>query len=190
MFVSTITRLISYPLCSSLLFSVTVTSIIRVTSVSNSLKNVSDKTFNFVTRGIWTTVEANLGIISACLPILKKPLGRIFPYLFGSTKGTSDYYGGTGGIGRSSGPSARNEARRGYILTDLSSLQTATHSYWRDQQPKSHHSVSISRAHFDADNFSDERHIIGGSMRESGSEHELTDGIVVSKRFEMTANTG
>lgn len=134
--------------------------------------------------------EANLGIISACLPILKKPLGRIFPYLFGSTKGTSDYHGGTGGIDRPSGPVARKEARRGYILTDLSSSQTATHKYWRDQQPKSHHSVSVSRADVDADNFSDERHIIGGSIRESGSGSELTDGIVVSQRFEMMANTG
>lgn len=176
-------------MCSSLLSSVTVTSIIRVTSVSNSLKNVSDEIFNFVSRGIWTTVEANLGIVSTCLPILKKPLGSIFPYLFGSTNRTSDYYGGSGGIGRSSGPGASKGARRGYILAELSSSQTATHSFWRDQQPKSHHAVSVSRVDADADKFSDERHIISGSMRESGSEHELTDGIVVSNRFEMTGNT-
>lgn len=134
-------------------------------------------------------MEANLGIISACLPILKKPLGRIFPYLFGSTNGTSNYYGGTGGNGRSAGPSARRETRRGYILTDLPSSQTTTHNYWRDQPSKSHHSVSVSRTDIDADKFSDERHIISASMRESGSEHELADGIVVSKRFEVTANT-
>lgn len=171
-----------------LLFSVTITSIFRVTSVSNSLKNVSDETYNFIARGIWTTVEANLGIISACLPILKKPLGRLFPYLFGSTKATSNYYGDAG---RSSGPGASKDARRGYILADLSSSQSATpHSYWRDQQPNCHHAVSVSRPEVDGDKFSDERHIIDDFRRESGSEHELVDGIVVSRRFEVTTNTG
>lgn len=135
-------------------------------------------------------VEANLGIISACLPILRRPLGRIFPYLFGSTRAISDYNAGTGGIEKPSGPGARKETSRGYILTDLSSSQIAPHKYWRDQQHKSHHSVSVSRADIDADDYSDERHIISGSIRESGSGSELTDGIVVSRRFEMTASIG
>jgi hypothetical protein len=166
--------------CSSIC-SVTATSIVRLTSVSNSLKNKSDETYNFVTRGIWTTLEANLGIISACLPTLKKPMGRVFPMLFGSTKSASNRYGGTGGA---SGPGGTKEGRRGYILAELS--QSATQSYWQDQQPKSNHSsVSVARADGDGDAFGDERRII-----ESGSEHELMDGIVVSKQFDVRTNTG
>ncbi|KAJ4302366.1 hypothetical protein N0V88_002510 [Collariella sp. IMI 366227] len=52
---------------------VTITSILRITSVQNSLHNRQDQTWNFIERGIWTLVEANLGIISACLPVLKHP---------------------------------------------------------------------------------------------------------------------
>ncbi|KAF5552573.1 integral membrane protein [Fusarium mexicanum] len=54
---------------------VTITSILRVTSVSNSLRNKKDMTWNFIDRGVWTLIEANLGIIAACLPVLRQPMG-------------------------------------------------------------------------------------------------------------------
>jgi hypothetical protein len=47
--------------------------IMRTTAVSNSFANKSDITWDFIPRGIWTLIEANLGIICACLPILKGP---------------------------------------------------------------------------------------------------------------------
>lgn len=53
--------------------------------MSNSLKNKGDITWNFIERGMWTLLEANLGIITACLPVLQKPLGAIFPWLFTTT---------------------------------------------------------------------------------------------------------
>ena len=56
-----------------------------------SFENKGDITYNFIQRGIWTIIEANLGIISACLPILKQPLSRAFPRLFGSAKKGSSY---------------------------------------------------------------------------------------------------
>ncbi|KAM0738705.1 hypothetical protein ACQRIT_006442 [Beauveria bassiana] len=46
---------------------VTVTSILRTTSVQHPLKNRMDITFDFITRGIWTLIEANLGTIIPCL---------------------------------------------------------------------------------------------------------------------------
>jgi hypothetical protein len=52
-------------------------SILRTTSVSESLKNQSDITYSFVPWGIWTLVEANLGIITSCLIVLKKPMSQI-----------------------------------------------------------------------------------------------------------------
>jgi hypothetical protein len=71
--------------------SVTGTSILRTTSVEDSLKNQADITWNFIERGVWTLIEANLGIINACLPVLKQPLGRLFPRLFGTTQKSSTY---------------------------------------------------------------------------------------------------
>ncbi|EHA46679.1 hypothetical protein MCOR27_002597 [Pyricularia oryzae] len=63
---------------------VTVTSILRTTSVQNSLKNKEDNTFNFIDRGMWTLLEINLGIISACLLVMKQPLARFWPSFFRS----------------------------------------------------------------------------------------------------------
>ncbi|KPA35833.1 integral membrane protein, partial [Fusarium langsethiae] len=87
---------------------VTITSILRVTSVSNSLKNKEDQTYNFIERGIWTLIEANVGIIVACLPVLRQPMGQLFPRLFGSTKKSSVYFEGAG------------NHSKGYNLSNLS----------------------------------------------------------------------
>lgn len=88
--------------------SVCATSIVRVIAVANSTKNKSDITCitfgidssltltnqmagSFIPRGVWTLIEANTGIICACLPMLKQPLTIIFPRMFrGSTKDQSD----------------------------------------------------------------------------------------------------
>jgi hypothetical protein len=76
--------------------SVTITSVLRVTAVANSVHNQQDQTWNFIQRGIWTLIEANLGIICACLIVLK----RFFANMFGASKTTSL----TGGYGyRSNG---------------------------------------------------------------------------------------
>ena len=56
--------------------SVTLTSILRVTAVANSVRNQQDQTWNFIQRGIWTLIEANLGIICACLIVLKRLVKR------------------------------------------------------------------------------------------------------------------
>ncbi|KAF2149812.1 hypothetical protein K461DRAFT_281029 [Myriangium duriaei CBS 260.36] len=53
---------------------VILTSILRVVAVKASVQNKEDATYNFVPRGTWTLVEANIGIVCACLPALRKPL--------------------------------------------------------------------------------------------------------------------
>lgn len=64
----------------------------RTTAVQSSLVNQSDLTWNFTPRGMWTLIEANLGIISACLPILKKPFSLALSRALGTTKmGPSAY---------------------------------------------------------------------------------------------------
>ncbi|OIW24705.1 integral membrane protein [Coniochaeta ligniaria NRRL 30616] len=109
---------------------VTVTSIIRVTSVQNSLKNKGDLTYNFIQRGIWTIIEANLGTISTCLPVLKQPLGRMFPRLFGSTKKGSSYY-----------VDGSNQGR-GYNLSKIPA-EGSTPGLWRGP-PKGRQTTSVS----------------------------------------------
>ncbi|MCJ1469421.1 hypothetical protein MMC07_008054 [Pseudocyphellaria aurata] len=69
---------------------VCVTSIVRVIAVANSTKNKADTTWSFISRSTWTLLEANTGIICACLPTLKKPITMLFPRMFrGSSKGSS-----------------------------------------------------------------------------------------------------
>jgi hypothetical protein len=139
--------------------SVTVSSILRVASVQNSLKNIQDQTYNFIPRGIWTLVEANLGIISACLPVLKPPLSALFPRLFGST-------------GKKSTAPARSEGSRpgGQSNDPWSSVSAANRSnprFWR--VPLKHElSVSISAARPNRN--SDEHQIIGASDKGSTND--------------------
>ncbi|EAS31883.3 uncharacterized protein CIMG_07362 [Coccidioides immitis RS] len=75
---------------------VCITSIIRTTAVAQTTTGPKkDITWDFIPRSVWTLVEANTGIICACLPILKGPLGRLFPRLFhlSTGKGTNNRYG-------------------------------------------------------------------------------------------------
>ncbi|KAI9753570.1 MAG: hypothetical protein M4579_005087 [Chaenotheca gracillima] len=64
---------------------VCVTSIIRTTAVANSIETKADITYNFMSRSSWTLVEANTGIICACLPVLRQPLRLLFPRVFGGS---------------------------------------------------------------------------------------------------------
>ncbi|KAF2106167.1 hypothetical protein BDV96DRAFT_508237 [Lophiotrema nucula] len=68
-------------ICSVFLLGgfVTITSVLRVTAVANSVHNQQDQTWTFIPRGVWTLSEANLGIICSCLPVLKQLVKRLFP---------------------------------------------------------------------------------------------------------------
>ena len=61
--------------------SVCITSIFRVTTLQPSSTS-PDQIYGTLISTIWTTIEANTGIICACLPMLKKPLTMLFPRLF------------------------------------------------------------------------------------------------------------
>lgn len=135
--------------------SVTITSIMRATAVSNSLRNREDLTWNFITRGIWTLIEANAGIISACLPILKQPLGRLFPRLFGSNR-SSHYYAND--IGRPG---------KHYQLTNLSARESKP-SFRNDPPISRMAPVTVPASKFTRK--SDEQYIITRSVKRSDSE--------------------
>ncbi|KAK2684928.1 hypothetical protein QWA68_016188 [Fusarium oxysporum] len=153
---------------------VTITSILRATSVSNSLKNKQDQTYNFIERGMWTLIEANLGIITACLPVLRRPMGKLFPRIFGSTKKSSAYF--TSGGNHS----------KGYNLSNVSNH--ASHpGFWRGAT-RSHQVVSVSGPETATERKSDERHIITESVKGSDVESELDScgsGRGISKRVEV-----
>jgi hypothetical protein len=103
-----------------LLASVTITSVLRVTAVANSVHNQQDQTWNFIQRGIWTLIEANLGIICACLIVLK----RFFATMFGASKTTNPTggygYGSSGAAGHtdSSGKRDRRSQQQHFQLDD------------------------------------------------------------------------
>lgn len=69
--------------------SVLIAGVIRTTVVHSSLANQADVTYSFIPRGIWTLIEANLGIISACLPILKKPFNTCMSRTIGAAQSVS-----------------------------------------------------------------------------------------------------
>lgn len=76
------------------------------------MRNMQDQTWNFIQRGIWTLIEANLGIICACLIVLKHPTQRLLRSCFGSSEPPNYDYG-------SSDTSAkRNAARQHFRLDD------------------------------------------------------------------------
>ena len=54
-----------------------------MTTLDSSSKS-PDPTYGSLVSTVWTTIEANTGIICACLPMLKQPLVKIWPRLFGS----------------------------------------------------------------------------------------------------------
>ncbi|KAM0326959.1 hypothetical protein ACHAQA_006080 [Verticillium albo-atrum] len=153
---------------------VTITSILRTTSVQNSLKNRADITWNFIERGMWTLVEANLGIISACLPVLKQPLAKLFPRVFGSTLKNTYYIADT--------PSHQ----KGYNLSNVS-RQDQNPGFWR-AGARTQQQVSISGgAEVMADRKSDEQYIVHGSPGSSNSDLDIrTHGKEgISKRVEL-----
>ncbi|KAF5574009.1 integral membrane protein [Fusarium pseudoanthophilum] len=139
---------------------VTITSILRVTSVSNSLRNKKDMTWNFIDRGVWTLIEANLGIIAACLPVLRQPLGKLFPRIFGSTKKSSLYYTGPGG------------PAKGYNLSDIAA-RSPRPGIWKSDASGSEQVISVGGPQTEASRESDERCIIANTVKGSDYGSEL-----------------
>lgn len=60
---------------------VCATSIIRTNAVAASVTNKKDSTWTFIPRSTWTLVEANVGIICACLPMMRGLLATCLPCL-------------------------------------------------------------------------------------------------------------
>jgi hypothetical protein len=68
--------------------SVTFASIYRATTIARSA-NDPDPTWGPIPATIWSVIEANTGIICACLPMLRAPFVRLFGSLFGSRLATT-----------------------------------------------------------------------------------------------------
>jgi hypothetical protein len=68
--------------------SVTFASIYRATTIAASASD-TDPTWGPIPATIWSVIEANAGIVCACLPMLRGPFVRLFGPLFGSRRRTS-----------------------------------------------------------------------------------------------------
>ncbi|KAL7932572.1 putative PTH11-typeG-protein-coupled receptor [Trichoderma chlorosporum] len=157
---------------------VTVTSILRATSVQNSLANKADTTWNFIERGIWTLIEANTGIIGACLPALRQPLTRLFPHFFDST------------VKNSHRNDDRTPGKGAFALSNLS-VQASHPGMWRGGG-HSRQVVSVSGPEGGTGRKSDELYIIEDASKDndSGSDSPAVHGIsktvdVVRTSFHM-----
>jgi len=64
-----------------------------MTTLNSGSKSV-DQTYGTLNSTIWTTIEANTGIICACLPMLKGPLTSLFPWLFPPGSSATPEYSG------------------------------------------------------------------------------------------------
>jgi hypothetical protein len=94
-----------------------VTSILRVTAVANSVRNQKEQTWNFIERGMWTLIEANLGIICTCVPALRQLVKRLFPSMF--SRSSAGYgYGASGSGGPSNTIGGTKRSRQHYNLED------------------------------------------------------------------------
>ncbi|OBT68834.1 hypothetical protein VE03_02214 [Pseudogymnoascus sp. 23342-1-I1] len=60
---------------------VCATSIIRTNAVAASVANKKDSTWTFIPRSTWTLIEANVGIICACLPMMRGVVATCLPCL-------------------------------------------------------------------------------------------------------------
>lgn len=67
--------------------SVTFSSVFRATTIAASAGD-PDPTFGPIPATVWSVVEANTGIICACMPMLRSPFVRLFGPLLGSRKST------------------------------------------------------------------------------------------------------
>lgn len=65
---------------------VCITSILRMHAMAESV-STNDPTWGSFDALLWSAIEADCGIICACLPFLKYPLRKLLPKLFSSTSG-------------------------------------------------------------------------------------------------------
>ncbi|PYH89193.1 hypothetical protein BO71DRAFT_390114 [Aspergillus ellipticus CBS 707.79] len=73
-----------------------VIAIVRIVTMMPFLDDM-DLTWYKVTLAKWAMVEINVGIICACLPVLRPLLLQVFPQLLGSSKASSGAKGNRGG---------------------------------------------------------------------------------------------
>lgn len=65
--------------------SVTFASIYRATTIAASASD-PDPTWGPIPATIWSVIEANAGIVCACLPMLRGPFVRLFGPVFGRSR--------------------------------------------------------------------------------------------------------
>lgn len=75
-----------------------MTSILHVTAVANSVQNQQDQTWNFIQRGVWTLIEANLGTICTFLTAVRQLENCLFLFISSASKtgSTGGYWYGYG----------------------------------------------------------------------------------------------
>ncbi|KAK5118770.1 hypothetical protein LTR85_007976 [Meristemomyces frigidus] len=155
---------------------VVLCGIMRIFAVVHDDRS-KDTTYDFIPRNIWSLVEANVGIICACLPILKHPFTRGLSLILGTTQKSSvDRYGQE--ISYQLREHSRQHAGSGSRRNTKDHLQSSTRSGRHPWDSPN------------ADGDSDEVQIIADSARKANRGNEIDFGfnnnkILVRKEFEI-----
>ncbi|KAK2763950.1 hypothetical protein FQN54_009569 [Arachnomyces sp. PD_36] len=164
------------------IFHVCVTSIIRTTVVAQTTADGGKKdiTWDFIPRSIWTLIEANMGIICACLPILKGPIVRFFPRVFQATTSKSN------GAYRSSG--GDSYALHDYHIRGTSGSKTGGADYGNPRSSQKHKDETIGPW---AGSGSEERIIepIGEEVNDEGPTDRIMKKTDVTIAYERTQSS-
>ena len=131
-----------------------------MTTLTTGAKSL-DPTYFGVDTLMWTGVEVNVGIMCACLPLLRPVLNHLFPWFARrasvGTLVTIPYYANDG-----SGPISTNDYQNGPSLGS-----------WGKGR------------HVNMSNFPVGRRVSHGS-----SENEITDGIIVAPKVDLEEGDG
>jgi hypothetical protein len=98
---------------------VCITTAIRMKTLVQSVHAV-DQTFDSGPAYIWSFTESAVGLIIACLPSLKRPLGKCIPHLLTSrsrSRKTSNYYKYGGGYNMNAYPKGSHGSNFGGKLS-------------------------------------------------------------------------
>ena len=91
-----------------------------MTTLGHSSK-AQDKNKDTIVSTIWTLIESDLGIICACLPMMRTPITLLFPYLFPSKGYSTTSPDLTRARAVNNHPQKFDDPNAGLVLSDFSS---------------------------------------------------------------------
>ncbi|KAI1072972.1 hypothetical protein LB507_009021 [Fusarium sp. FIESC RH6] len=110
---------------------VTIMSILRLSATVRAGTSGANSTWEYLAVTKWSTIEANVGIVCACMPSLRILLVRIFPKVLGTSKRRYYNYGSDQYGSKLGGPNSGVNRSRAQTLGTTSKVDKTNHSHSR-----------------------------------------------------------